>query len=297
MAQLLEGRESNRLNRIKMKKVVLFLTIMFMSMSYAQEVKQIPQINVSGEGKVKIAPDQVCISATVETKGNNAKDVKKQNDEKIDAVLKFIKKMNVPVADYKTKQVSLNPQYDYEKKKTSYNAKDVKKQNDEKIDAVLKFIKKMNVPVADYKTKQVSLNPQYDYEKKKTSYNATQTVEIVLKDLSKYDEVMEGLVQQGINRIDNVSFESSKLAQHQSEARKLAIKDAKAKAEDYVSVLGQKVGKAIAISDNSQVYNPRPMYAAMKSMAMDTNGGAENETLAVGEIEITANVNVSFVLD
>ena len=230
-----------------MKKVVLFLTIMFMSMSYAQEVKQIPQINVSGEGKVKIAPDQVCISATVETKGNNAKDVKKQNDEKIDAVLKFIKKMNVPVADYKTKQVSLNP--------------------------------------------------QYDYEKKKTNYNATQTVEIVLKDLSKYDEVMEGLVQQGINRLDNVTFESSKLAQYQSEARKLAIKDAKAKAEDYVSVLGQKVGKAIAISDNSQVYNPRPMYAAMKSMAMDTNGGAENETLAIGEIEITANVSVSFVLE
>ena len=229
-----------------MKKVVLFLTIMFMSMSYAQEVKQIPQINVSGEGKVKIAPDQVCISATVETKGNNAKDVKKQNDEKIDAVLKFIKKMNVPVADYKTKQVSLNP--------------------------------------------------QYDYEKKKTSYNATQTVEIVLKDLSKYDEVMEGLVQQGINRIDNVSFESSKLAQHQSEARKLAIKDAKAKAEDYVSVLGQKVGKAIAISDNSQVYHPQPMYAAMRMKEADSMG-ASNETLAIGEIEITANVSVSFVLD
>lgn len=230
-----------------MKKVVLFLTIMFMTMSYAQETKQIPQINVNGEGKVKVAPDQVCISATVETKGNNAKDVKKQNDEKIDAVLKFIKKMNVPTADFKTKQVALNP--------------------------------------------------QYDYEKKKTTYNATQTVEIVLKDLSKYDELMEGLVQQGINRLDRVSFETSKLAQLQTEARKLAIKDAKSKAEDYVSVLGQKVGKAITISDNSQVYHPQPMYAAMKSMAMDSSGGAENETLAVGEIEVTANVSVSFILD
>ncbi|MFG4005246.1 SIMPL domain-containing protein [Flavobacterium aquidurense] len=229
-----------------MKKVVLFLTIMFMTMSYAQEAKQIPQINVNGEGKVKVAPDQVCISATVETKGNNAKDVKKQNDEKIDAVLKFIKKMNVPTADFKTKQVALNP--------------------------------------------------QYDYEKKKTSYNATQTIEIVLKDLSKYDELMEGLVQQGINRIDRVSFETSKLAQIETEARKLAIKDAKLKAEDYVSVLGQKVGKAYTISDNTQVYRPQPMYAAMKSMAMDT-AGASNETLAIGEIEVVANVSVSFILE
>lgn len=154
----------------------------------------------------------------------------------------------------------------------------------------------MNIPTADFKTKQVALNPQYDYEKKKTTYNATQTIEIVLKDLSKYDELMEGLVQQGINRLDRVSFETSKLLQLQTEARKLAIKDAKSKAEDYVSVLGQKVGKAITISDNS-VYRPQPMYAAMKSMAMDSNGGAENETLAVGEIEVTANVSVSFILD
>lgn len=229
-----------------MKKLVLFLTIMFMTMSYGQETKQIPQINVNGEGKVKVAPDQVSISATVETKGNNAKDVKKQTDEKIDAVLKFIKKMNIPTADFKTKQVALNP--------------------------------------------------QYDYEKKKTSYNATQTIEILVKDLSKYDELMEGLVQQGINRIDKVIFESSKELQLQSEARKLAMKDAKAKAEDYVSVLGQKVGKAFVISDNSQIYHPQPMYSAMR-MKEAADSGAANETLAIGEIEITANVSVSFVLE
>ena len=217
-----------------------------MTMSYGQEIKQIPQINVNGEGKVKIAPDQVLIVAAVETKGNNAKDVKKQNDEKIDAVLKFIKKMNIPAADFRTKQVLLNP--------------------------------------------------QYDFEKKKTTYNAVQTIEITLKDLSKYDELMEGLVQQGSNRLDKVSFESSKLAQYESEARKLAIKDAKAKAEDYVSVLNQKIGKAITISDNTQVYHPQPMYAAMRMKEADT-AGASNETLAIGEIEITANVSVSFILD
>ncbi|WP_456314412.1 SIMPL domain-containing protein [Pseudomonas shirazensis] len=229
-----------------MKKLVLFLTIAFITMSYGQEIKQIPLININGEGKVKIAPDQVSISATVETKGNNAKDVKKQNDEKMDAVLKFIKKMNIPTADFRTKQVALNP--------------------------------------------------QYDQEKKKTTYNAVQTVQILVKDLSKYDELMEGLVQQGINRLDNVSFESSKLAQYQSEARKIAMKDAKLKAEDYVSVLGQKVGKAFVISDNSQIYHPQPMYAAMRMKEADT-AGSSNETLAIGEIEITANVSVSFVLE
>ncbi|MFV8356112.1 SIMPL domain-containing protein [Flavobacterium sp. XS1P32] len=229
-----------------MKKALLILSILFISMSYGQEVKQVPQINVSGEGKVKVIPDQATITVTVETKGNNAKDVKKQNDEKIDAVLKFIKKMNVAPADYKTQRVSLNP--------------------------------------------------QYDYEKKKHNYNATQTIEILLRDLSKYDELMEGLVDQGINRIDAVTFQSSKLAQYQSEARKLAMKEAKMKAEDYVSVLGQKVGRAMTISDNSQTYYPQPVYATMKSME-SSDTAQPRETLAAGEINITANVTVSFILE
>jgi uncharacterized protein YggE len=107
---------------------------------------------------------------------------------------------------------------------------------------------------------------------------------------------MEGLVDEGINRIDNVELKSSKMVQLQTEARKLAVKEAKNKAEDFVSVLGQKVGKAILISDNSQTYNPQTRMFAMKAMAM-VAGEAPKETLAIGEIEITINVSVSFVLE
>jgi uncharacterized protein YggE len=229
-----------------MKKALLILGILFATMSYSQEQKQVPMINVSGEGKVKVAPDQALISISIETKGTKADDVKRENDKKMDAILKFIKKSNI--------------------------AKE------------------------DYQTQRVSLNPNYDYEKKKHNYIATQSVQILLKDLAIYDALMEGLVNEGINRIDNVEFKSSKMNQLQSDARKLAVKDAKAKAEDFVSVLGQKVGKAILISDNSQSYTPQPRMYAMKTMAMDGTE-APRETLAVGEIEITTNVSVSFMLE
>ena len=229
-----------------MKKALLILAVLFMTISFSQEQKQIPSINVSGEGKVKVAPDQASISISIETKGSKADDVKQQNDKKMDAILKFIKNSNI--------------------------AKE------------------------DYQTQRVSLNPNYDYEKKKYSYIATQTLQILLKDLSKYDVLMEGLVDQGINRIDNVEFKSSKMKELQSDARKLAVKDAKAKAEDFVSVLGQKVGKALLISDNSQSYVSQPrMYAMKSSMVMDES--VPRETLAIGEIEITANVSVSFILE
>ena len=230
-----------------MKKVFLILILLIVTVSQAQEVKPIPQISVSGEGKVKAVPDQAFISVTVETKGNNATSVKKQNDETIEKVIQFIKKIKLPKEDVQTKRISLNP--------------------------------------------------QYDYEKKKHNYNATQTLEILLKDLAQYDALMEGLVDAGINRINTVEFKTSQLTQYQSEARKLAMKEAKQKAEDYVSVLAQKIGKALTISDNSQAYYPQPMYERKMMVSAMSDGAVQRETLAIGEITIVANVSVSFVLE
>lgn len=229
-----------------MKKAVLILTTLFASMSYAQEQKQIPQVTVSGEGKVKATPDQASITIAIETKGTKAIDIKKDNDAAVEKVLQFIKKMKLPKEDVVTQRVSLNP--------------------------------------------------NYDYNTKKHTYLANQTIVIMLKDLSKYDELMEGIVDAGANRIDNVEFKSSKLEQYQSDARKLAMKEAKRKAEDYVSVLGQKVGKALLINDSTQSYIPQPMFKGNFAMAM-AEDAAPRETLALGDIEITANVTVSFILE
>jgi len=73
--------------------------------------------------------------------------------------------------------------------------------------------------------------------------------------------------------------------------------NAKQKAEDYVSVLGQKVGKALLISDSSQAYYPQPMYKNSMMGGEAMVSGDSQETLAVGEIEIIATVNVTFILD
>ena len=79
------------------------------------------------------------------------------------------------------------------------------------------------------------------------------------------------------------------------EARIKAIKNAKQKAKEYAGALEQSVGKAIAISENSYVSRPpMPMY---KTMAMEASmDGGSRETLAVGEMEVTATVNVIFEL-
>lgn len=177
---------------------------------------------------------------------------------------------------------------------TGEQAADVKKKNDIAIDAVIKYLKKTKLPESDFQTKQVQLNKTYDYEKKKHYFTASQTISITLKDLSKYDTMMLGLVDSGINVINGVDFRSTKVAEYESQARVKAVQNAKAKAQDYAGALNQKMGKAILVSDNSSTYYPRPYMAAMK-MSADTE--MSRETLAIGEIEVTANVTINYALD
>lgn len=230
-----------------MKKfLTLAASALFGMAVFAQApAQQPPLVTVNGEGKIKVTPDQVSLSVSVESKGNKAADVKKENDKKIDAVIKYIKKSGI--AD------------------------------------------------ADFRTQRVYLNDEYDYEKKKHNYVATQTIYILVKDLNKYDPLVEGLVDQGVNNISGIEFRSSKADELKSEARKKAIEDARKKALDFTGALGQQLGAAYMVTDNSPVDYPRPVYEArLMAMAKDAVGG--NETLAAGEIEITANVNVSFYL-
>lgn len=233
------------MNIIKTTALILVATFGLTAQAQTDQRPQIPQISVSGEGKIKIVPDQAVINVGFQNTGKDSKEVKTLNDEVVDKVIKFLKKTGIPATDYKTTNVSL------------------------------------------YKN--------YDYEKKKYNFQASQSLTITLKDLSKYDELMMGLNDAGVNSISGVEFKSSKMDDYEKEARKKAILDAKQKAQDYVSVLGQKVGKALLITDNTQPSYPIPMYKSnMVGMAADSG---QRETLAVGELEINTNVSVTFALE
>lgn len=178
-------------------------------------------------------------------------------------------------------------------------ATEVKKQNDIIINKVIKYIKSHSIPESDFQTTQMNLYKNYDYQTKKNTYQANQTITVTLKNLKKYEEFMMNVMDTGLNGINQIEFKSSKIEFYQSEARKKAILDAKKKAEDYVSALNQKIGKAIMISDTNQGYFPQPFYkgAVMDMESAPAVSPAPAQTLAVGEIEITANVQVSFYLD
>ena len=175
---------------------------------------------------------------------------------------------------------------------TGKTAAEVKRRNDLVVDRVLKYLKSQGVPSKNIQTEYLRLNKEVNYQSRDTMYSANQAISIQLNNLKDYEKIIQGLLNSGLNRIDGVEFQTSKKEALQSEARKKAVLNAKMKAEEYASALGQSAGKAIHISE-VQTNNYQPVYRMMEMKA----DSAEQQTIAPGEMEIAVKVNVEFLLN
>lgn len=173
------------------------------------------------------------------------------------------------------------------------DVKSVKTENDRLVNKVFRFLQSSHIDKKNYQTQYVNLSKQYDYNTKEYKYAASQSISILLTDLDKYDTLMQGLLDSGINQINDVSFDVSNRAKYEKEARKKAVINAKEKAEEYASALGQQIGKAFQITGSiTPVMYPKGnhmMLYAEKSQAAEP-------TLMQGSMQIEAEVNVSFEL-
>ncbi|MGY5850511.1 SIMPL domain-containing protein [Salegentibacter sp. F14] len=226
-----------------MKKLLLLTVIMLSMGTIAQETKMDQGIFVSGEGIVKVVPDQVIIKSQIEHEGVNAKTVKKENDQTVDAILKYLKSQDI---------AEKNIQTDY-----------------------------------------VNLNKRYNYNDKSYTYVARQAISITLEDLDQYEEIIGGLLENGLNGISGIQFKSSEVEKHKTEARRRAVLEAKRKAEEFAGALNQEVGKAISIREASG-NNFQPVYR-MADMKISEESGSQ-QTLSPGEMEISVRVEVGFQL-
>lgn len=106
---------------MKTFKTLLILAITTTTMM-AQNTLPPNTIDVTGEGIVRVVPDEATINIRVENTGENTKTLKEQNDATISEVLKFLKKMNIDDKDVKTEYMNLSKNYDYNSKTYTFAA-------------------------------------------------------------------------------------------------------------------------------------------------------------------------------
>jgi len=105
-----------------MKKLFFVLAVIATMPIFAQQNLERSVVNVTGEGVVKVEPDEVLIKSRIEHEGPSAAGVKKQNDEVVNKVIKYLKSQNIDEKDIKTEYINLNKRYDYNDKTYSYVA-------------------------------------------------------------------------------------------------------------------------------------------------------------------------------
>lgn len=174
------------------------------------------------------------------------------------------------------------------------NLQEAKKINDAIMSKVIAYLRSQKIAEKDIRTTRVSLNPYNEYEKDKPvpMFRASQSVSFQVTDLDKLAVLLSGLVEQGVNNIQNVEFKSSRIAQLQNEARSKAVADARQKAGILAEAAGLTLGAAYTIHDNTSSNNPRPMAMYKMEASMADSESA----IANGEIEVTSRVNISFLL-
>jgi uncharacterized protein len=151
----------------------------------------------------------------------------------------------------------------------------------------------------DIQTTFLSLQPQFNYRHgmKMSYFVAEQTLSVTIRDLSKLDSIFEALIKAGANRIDSIEYESSDLRKYRDQARDLAVKAAREKAQALAAALDQTIGKAVSIEEVPQSAD---QYSTFMSNATFENAKlrqGNGPTTSAGEKTISASVIVAFDLN
>ena len=164
---------------------------------------------------------------------------------------------------------------------------------------VISFLKSQGVPDQHIQTQYVTSGPK----RKRNSndieyYYSRQNINVCIRDLSKFDDILNGLVDLDIHKLGKVSFRADNIADKRQEALKLAIRNAKQKAEMLVNEIGQTIGKAVIINEiqNRSTSHNAENYGASPTVVHGTSI-TTTQGFAPGQLEVKSIVNVSFELD
>lgn len=198
-----------------MKRIALFVALVATFVTSAQEnQKATPQISISGEGKIKVIPDIAVIHLGVQNSGKDPKEVKTQNDNTIEKVIQYIKKLNIPSKDYQTTQMSLYKNYDYEKKKHTYTA-------EQTVSITLNDITKYNAFMMDIMETGINqINGVVFKSSKMEFHEAEARKNAVLNAKKKADDYVSVLPGQ---KVGKALFISEDVFTHYSEPRMYAM--------------------------------------------------------------------------
>lgn len=174
-------------------------------------------INVSEIGTVYTVPDVALVTFTTMTDATTINAALTNNREKTNRIIDFLKRQNIAVADMKTVDFNIYPQYEWQ-------------------------------------TKGVDLTVYPLGKRVIVGYEAVESVEITMRDNNEIGRNIQGSLEAGASQVSGLTFIISDEEALKKQAREQAIASAKAKATEIANNL--KVGLGDPVSFTESYYSP-----------------------------------------
>ena len=166
-------------------------------------------------------------------------------------------------------------------------------QTSEKVRGILNQLDSLKIAGLDRQTSGLYLRPVYDNGSRNdttpvqvSGYEAGNTVSVTVPDLSKLGQLLDAVVAEGANDFNGLQFGLQDNQAALEQARKDAVSDAMARAQQLADAARVKLGKVVSMSETSQGFRPMEMRSAqMKSMDMP---------IETGEVDVSAQVSLQF---
>ncbi|SHH76437.1 SIMPL domain-containing protein [Marivita hallyeonensis] len=172
-------------------------------------------------------------------------------------------------------------------------AQDAMAQTSDITAAILTRLTEFGIEPRDVQTSDLSLSPVWrnrggnDGSPQIDGYQASNRVTARVRDLDRLGEILDAALSDGANRLGGLHFTLSDPDPLTDDARRLAVANARAKAELFAEAAGVELGALISLSE-AGVAMPQP---EMLGMARAADAGVP---IAQGETELRASVTLVY---
>jgi uncharacterized protein YggE len=160
--------------------------------------------------------------------------------------------------------------------------------------AILAAVAEAGVDRRDVRTTLLSVQPRYDYRDGKapvlSGYELANTVEVVVRDLARLADVVDGTLRAGATSMDGLAVRIADPAPAEREARLRAMAEARARAEVLAEAGGLTLDGVSAIVEGTPARPPMP-FAKAERMALAADASTPVEA---GSLEVAVTVTVTY---
>ena len=177
------------------------------------------------------------------------------------------------------------------------SAREAQRRNTEAMTPVIDKLKASGVPAEAIRTVQYDLQYEWDYVNNKRvgrGYVARNTIDVRVDAIDRVGEYLEIAVGSGATSLGGIRFDLKDRTRLEREALRLAVADARGKAEAMAGGAGRTVDRILRVDEQGVQSPPMPMM--MRREVAQAADASFAPPIAAGQMEIRASVTVTATL-